>query len=427
MAVITLDTFNPLKQFVSVRLQQGVPIVDADWNELDDVRKFEVRAFLKWFVGDGVPAGPNAAAFRIDGTGLANDFAIRSGVAGPPDALANVGRILADGRDAIITADVLFSAQPLHASQPGAAALATALGVPQITALTVPAANADVVAYLDMWERLVTPTEDPSLVLPALGTESCARVKREWVVRVRAGTNVPVFGDPDFLPRHSYLALATIARQTGLPAVNAGHVTDRRLIGLTMSTLATRIETLERLTMRPAFLAVPNQFNPKIGAAGVQNVTLNGRNFLTGIAPPVVQIGGVAATLVGSPTATQIVATVPLAAPLGNQNISVTNAGGTVVSNEQFNVLAAPVPTFVAPPNQFNPKVGPATQLVTLNGTNFNIGGLTVRFGAVGAPLQSNTAVQIVCRVPAMAPGVVNITVTTNAGSVVSTETFTVL
>src|SRR5688572_10636681 len=102
MAVITADTFNPLKQFVAVRLQQGVPLADADWNELDDVRKFQVRSVLKWFVGDGVPAGTNG--FRIDGTGLANDFGIIAGIVGPPDALNNVGRILPDGRDAIITA-----------------------------------------------------------------------------------------------------------------------------------------------------------------------------------------------------------------------------------------------------------------------------------------------------------------------------------
>lgn len=425
MAVITADTFNPLKQFIAVRLQQGVPLVDADWNELDDVRKFEVRALLKWFVGDGVPAATNG--FRIDGTGLANDFAIRAGIVGPPDALTNVGRILADGRDAIITADILFSAQPLHASQPGSALLATALGVPQIAALTTPVASGNVVAYLDVWDRLVTPTEDPSLVLPGIGTESCARLKREWVVRVRAGTVVPVTGDADFIAGHSYVALATIARVVAVAPVNAADVTDRRRAGLTLAALAARIETIELLTVRPRFVAPPNQVNPNIGAQAVQNVTLNGRNFLTGITPPVVQIGGVAATIVGTPTDIQIVATIPPTAPLGNQNVRVTNDGGTVLSDEVVNVLAAPAPAFVAPPNQVNPNVGNVNQPVVLNGVNFNVPGLVVTFGATPAPVDAVTAGQINCRVPPMPLGLVTVTVTTNAGTVTSTETFNVV
>jgi len=67
MAVITSSTFDPLKRRCNVRLQQGVPIVDSDWNELDDIRKFELRAYLKWFVGDGVPDGNDG--FRIDAIG----------------------------------------------------------------------------------------------------------------------------------------------------------------------------------------------------------------------------------------------------------------------------------------------------------------------------------------------------------------------
>ena len=63
MGNFSQDTFDPLKNYVAVRLQQGVPLVDADWNEAHDVRKFEVQAFLKWFVGNGVPEGIDG--FRI--------------------------------------------------------------------------------------------------------------------------------------------------------------------------------------------------------------------------------------------------------------------------------------------------------------------------------------------------------------------------
>ena len=74
MAVITNDTFRALNRYVGVRLQQGVPLVDADWNEKEDIRRFELRAFLKWFVGDGVPAGNDG--FRIEGIGVNDDVRI---------------------------------------------------------------------------------------------------------------------------------------------------------------------------------------------------------------------------------------------------------------------------------------------------------------------------------------------------------------
>lgn len=63
MGDFSRSTFDRVKHYVGIRLQQGVPLVDADWNELEDIRRFEVEAFLKWFVGDGVPAGNDG--FRI--------------------------------------------------------------------------------------------------------------------------------------------------------------------------------------------------------------------------------------------------------------------------------------------------------------------------------------------------------------------------
>lgn len=243
MAVISTDTFRPFQRineklfhYVGVRLQQGVPIVDADWNELEDIRKFEVRAFLKWFVGDGVPHGNDG--FRVEVTGLANDFWIRAGApAAPPGTspldtgLRHTGRCLVDGLDVQIDKDIRFTSQPLHQSQPGAAAEQARLAppnVPLISPLANPVADGTVLVYLDVWERRLTPQQQPSLVQPGLGTESCARVTREWVVRVRDGVNLPVPGNPDFNAGHSYYALASITRRNGDPNVVPGDVTDLR-------------------------------------------------------------------------------------------------------------------------------------------------------------------------------------------------------
>src|SRR6267142_2858181 len=114
MAVITSSTFDPLKRRCNVRLQQGVPIVDSDWNELDDIRKFELRAYLKWFVGDGVPDGNDG--FRIDAIG----------------------------------ADIAYKAQPFFGT-------AAPDGTPGVGAIPVVAGPVSV--YLDVWERLVTSQE----------------------------------------------------------------------------------------------------------------------------------------------------------------------------------------------------------------------------------------------------------------------------
>lgn len=62
MGNFSRDTFNEevmakLKRYVGVRLQQGVPLVDADWNEMEDIQKHELQAFLEWFIGNGVPKG----------------------------------------------------------------------------------------------------------------------------------------------------------------------------------------------------------------------------------------------------------------------------------------------------------------------------------------------------------------------------------
>src|SRR6266568_502241 len=201
MASITASTFDPLRRFVNVRLQQGVPIVDSDWNELDDVRKFELRAFLKWFVGDGVPAGNDG--FRVVPAGTDNNVIIQAGAPAPANgtdhqtiALGHVGRALVDGLDVLIEQDLTFGGQDLLRGNPGAEAKATQLGVPVIEPLTTPAADGPVLIYLDVWERLVTPDAQPSLVLTGLGVESCARVRREWVIRSRACPAMPTFRSP---------------------------------------------------------------------------------------------------------------------------------------------------------------------------------------------------------------------------------------
>ena len=229
MAVISKSTFNPLKRYIAVRLQQGVPIVDADVNELDDIRSFELRAFIKWFVGDGVPEGSDG--FRIAANGLEHDVAIKRGGDAPPagtdsitTGLNHVGRLFVDGRDALLERDMGLAEQDLHESQPDAAALASKWHVPVVEKL--PPITGKVLVYLDVWDRLVTPDEEPELILPGLGTESAARERREWVVRWTEGAAVPPAGEA--IRGHSYYALASIARRKSAEVVTDADITDLR-------------------------------------------------------------------------------------------------------------------------------------------------------------------------------------------------------
>src|SRR5436190_1853120 len=163
MGNFSRDTLDRLKHYVGVRLQQGVPIVDADWNELEDIRRYEVQAFLKWFIGNGVPSGNNG--FQIQAVTDPNDLTIRGG-----DGTAEgTGRILVEGMDVLNESDMRYTAQPLFNN----AALGANWGVSPIAPLTTPGGNRTDTVYIDVWEREVDSTEDAELVNPAIGVETC--------------------------------------------------------------------------------------------------------------------------------------------------------------------------------------------------------------------------------------------------------------
>ena len=205
MGNFSRDTFDKLKHYVGVRLQQGVPIVDADWNELEDIRRFELRAFLKWFVGNGVPFENDG--FRILPLTAANDFQIKGGDGTPNGA----GRCLVEGWDVINEADRNYSGQALYDNPD----LAAAWEVDVLPPLTTPTADRTDTVYLDVWEREVDSAEDSDLVNPAIGVETCVRRKREWVVRVVEGSS----SLPAAPAGHAYLELAQLSRRSGAGAI----------------------------------------------------------------------------------------------------------------------------------------------------------------------------------------------------------------
>jgi len=217
MGNFSRETFDRLKHYVGVRLQQGVPIVDADWNEQEDIRRDELRTFLKWFVGDGVPLGNDG--FRVTPVVGQNNFEIASG-----RCLVEGWDVINDWNERASETGRFYQSQHLF----GNGALAVAWNVAPLPALTTPTAARTDRVYLDVWEREVGAAEDPSLVNPAIGIETSVRRKREWVVRVAEGAA----SLPAAPAGHVFYELATLSRAAGSGRIVATQIADRRRTGL---------------------------------------------------------------------------------------------------------------------------------------------------------------------------------------------------
>jgi hypothetical protein len=223
MGNFSRNTFDASKHYVGVRIQQGVPLVDADWNEMEDVRRAELRNLVRWSVGDGIPMGNDG--FRIvSGEPAPNDFIIMSGF----DAQRGEGRCFVDGWEAVIETDVRYSGQALYQND----ALAAKWQVDPLPPLESPpaaGARTDLV-YLDVWEREVDKDEDPALMDERIGVTTCVRTKREWVVRVAGGVDTTSAPPPG----HAFYPLASLARSQGGAAITPQQITDLRFTGLTL-------------------------------------------------------------------------------------------------------------------------------------------------------------------------------------------------
>jgi Family of unknown function (DUF6519) len=273
MGNFSRTTFDELKHYVSVRLQQGVPLVDADWNEKDDIRRHELQSFLKWFVGNGVPQ--NNDGFRIellpsDAPDHETDFLIKGG----NGTWEGAGRCLVEGLEIFNESDIRYTKQPLF-NRPD---LAKKWNVDPIPALTIPNSipplRRDIV-YLDVWEREVNSDEDTSLKNEVIGVETCIRLKREWAVRVAEGNSIPLPKE-----KHAHYKLANLRR--GLTPFGVFRkvfiAEDLRDKILTLAEMGKRVKFLENRLLSPFFVPQPKEFDPEIASPG-QNITLFGRNF----------------------------------------------------------------------------------------------------------------------------------------------------
>jgi hypothetical protein len=195
------------RHYVGVRLQQGVPMLDADWNELEDIRRIELMALLRHFIGNGVPA--NNQGFRISTSNLPNNFEINPGV------------ILVDG------VLVINERLTTYSTQPQAAALA-------LPPLSKPDADRSDLVYLDTWEDEINAVQgDPRLINNFIGVETAVRLERKWAVRVQPG-NTDLAAVPK-QPGHKYASLARLNRRATVAAITDDMILDLRKSGITLA------------------------------------------------------------------------------------------------------------------------------------------------------------------------------------------------
>lgn len=204
--LITGELVSNPAHYVGIRLQQGVPVLDADWNELEDIRRTELLAMIRYFIGSGVPAGNQG--FQILTTSGQNNFSVAAGI------------VMVDGF-LVINENITT-----YQTQSGVAGLPT---------LTTPVADRTDMVYLDTWEEEVTGSDggDPRLIDNRIGIETAVRVKREWVVRVRENAN-----DLSSIVRengHSYLPLARLKRRAAVAGITSDMIIDLRKTGITLA------------------------------------------------------------------------------------------------------------------------------------------------------------------------------------------------
>ena len=170
-ADLSRSTFLPTKHFHDVRLQQGRVQLDADWNEQIDIAAHRVETETGDVIGPcGAPENDAAFALAPQVAALPADqqsAATALGALAAGDFFLSAGRFYAHGVLCENEAPVKFSGQP---DMPGC----TPVG-----------ASGLYLAYLDVWPRLLTFLDDPSIREVALnGPDTAARLKTIWQVKL---------------------------------------------------------------------------------------------------------------------------------------------------------------------------------------------------------------------------------------------------
>lgn len=240
---ISRDSFDYSKLYDKLVIQQGVPIPDSDWNELNDVLRFSRMLLGYQTLGNlRLPASPagTAPGYQIgEASAPSNNFEITAGwalaegvlvptvLAEPPTAhdyeddtnvicegtvtsfsdptLTDTDKYWESFHDLVgcrvkMTSGVESGNSFTIATNPTATTI-TVGGSPSISAgdtyiikppaLTTPGGARTDEVYLAVWWEDINENEDTNIEHPGLGIETCHRSQRRWCVRVAEGASTP--------------------------------------------------------------------------------------------------------------------------------------------------------------------------------------------------------------------------------------------
>jgi len=276
---VSADTLQVNKLYDSLRLQQGVPILDSDWNEQGDILQLASILQNHYMFGRGrLPALPDSSTpgyFITAGTPTSNNFQIWGGwavVEGvlvptimeyPPgshdyeDDTNIMGEGIVTGVAGGKLSDANQNWQTFHdlvgcrikmtsgAESGNSFTITVRDSTTQVTlsggtgsigvddtyiikppVLTTPSGSdrTDEV-YVMVWWEDINENEDTGIVNVSLGIETCHRRQRRWCVRVAEDDTTP--STPD---RHSfgvrYMQLATLERPDSDATITASKITN---------------------------------------------------------------------------------------------------------------------------------------------------------------------------------------------------------
>ena len=206
-----VDTFDPTRCYLGVRLQQGVPLLDRDWNESEDIRRFSERRLRKHYIGQGAST---ANGFKIDPppNGAANDFLIEA------------GNIIVDGWDIANEKTLLYSQQP---------------GVTPMPVADAQAQN--YIIYLEPSVTRIGAADEPALKnAQDINIETALRDRLDWSVRLARVPEQPPGGA---------IVLATITRPPNAAVITADMIKDQRRTRLNVADTVDRTVTLENTVL----------------------------------------------------------------------------------------------------------------------------------------------------------------------------------
>ncbi|WP_299844354.1 DUF6519 domain-containing protein [uncultured Paracoccus sp.] len=220
------DSFDALRSFAGVFLQQGRAVLDSDWNEMVALFERRIRAETVDIIGRAVvpreteqafeislvPGGMQFGRGRIYVDGLLAEHFGRADFDGSnparPAPVFDRGRIEAGRAEGVL--DEMIS--------PATGDLTNYLEQPfWPTPVPLPQGGGPHLVYLAVWNREVTPTELPALLEPALGgLDTTTRWQTVWQVRVlqNVGANATCQTPDDELPGWTAITAPSTARLT---------------------------------------------------------------------------------------------------------------------------------------------------------------------------------------------------------------------